>query len=114
MFFRAVTDAQREGNPRGIFSTQTFPVVPMFREKPGQSYSFNLYTVISPQITNEVIIGVTNLDQVVDKEDNLSPDVYDRDRLGFHISDLYPQGAQGGPVKGMNDGEPDFLKVDCP
>ena len=102
MFFRAVTDAQREGNPRGIFSTQTFPVVPMFREKPGQSYSFNLYNVISPKITNEVIIGFTNLDQVVDKEDGLSPDRYDRDRLGFHIGDLYPEGAHGGPVNIAN------------
>ncbi len=59
MFFRMVTDAQREGNPRGIFSTQTFPVIPMFREKPGQSYSFNLYNVVSPKITNEMIVGIT-------------------------------------------------------
>ena len=102
MFFRAVTDAQHEGNPRGIFSTQTFPVIPMFREKPGQSYSYNLYNVISPKITNELIVGITNLDQVVDKEQNLSADQYDRDRLGFHIGDLYPSGAQGGPVNIAN------------
>src|SRR5262245_2188133 len=102
MFFRAVTDAQHEGQPLGIFSTQTFPVIPMFREKPGQSYSYNLSNVISPQITNEVIVGVTNLDQVVDKEGNLSPDRYDRDRLGFHVGDLYPVGAQGGPVNIAN------------
>ena len=74
MFFRAVTDAQREGNPRGIFSTQTFPVIPMFREKPGQSYSFNLYNVVSPKITNEMIVGITNLDQVVDIEDGVPTD----------------------------------------
>jgi hypothetical protein len=102
MFFRAVTDAQHEGNPRGIFSTQTFPVIPMFREKPGQSYSFNLYNVISPKITNEVIVGLTNLDQVVDKEESLAAEAYDRDRLGFQIGDLYPTGAQGGPVNIAN------------
>jgi Carboxypeptidase regulatory-like domain/TonB-dependent Receptor Plug Domain len=102
MFFRAVTDAQHEGNPRGIFSTQTFPVIPMFREKPGQSYSYNLYNVISPKITNELIVGVTNLDQVVDKDANLSADAYDRDRLGFQVGDLYPTGAHGGPVNIAN------------
>src|SRR5260370_8300324 len=74
----------------------------MFREKPGQSYSYNLYNVISPKVTNELIVGVTNLDQVVDKEANLSPDRYDRDRLGFHVGDLYPTGAQGGPVNIAN------------
>ena len=72
MFFRAVTDSQRELEPRGIFSTQTFPVMPMFREKPGQSYSFNLYNVVSPRITNEMIVGITNLDQIVDKDEGLS------------------------------------------
>jgi hypothetical protein len=102
MFFRAVTDAQREGNPRGIFSTQTFPVIPMYREKPGQSYSFNLYNVISPRITNEMIVGVTNLDQVVDKEDGLAADRYDRDALGFAAGDLYPAGKHGGPVNIAN------------
>jgi hypothetical protein len=102
MFFRAVTDAQRELEPRGIFSTQTFPVIPMFREKPGQSYSFNLYNVVSPRITNEMIVGITNLDQVVDKDEDLSADRYDRDRLGFHIGDLYPTGAHGGPVNIAN------------
>jgi hypothetical protein len=102
MFFRAVTDAQREGNPRGIFSTQTFPVIPMFREKPGQSYSFNLYNVVSPRITNEMIVGFTNLDQVVDKEDGLASDRYDRDALGFTAGDLYPTGKHGGPVNIAN------------
>jgi Carboxypeptidase regulatory-like domain/TonB-dependent Receptor Plug Domain len=102
MFFRAVTDAQHEGNPRGIFSTQTFPVMPMFREKPGQSYSFNLYNVVSPKVTNELIVGLTNLDQVVDKDGDLPSEQYDRDRLGFQIGDLYPSGAQGGPVNIAN------------
>jgi len=102
MFFRAVTDQQRESNPRGIFSTQTFPVIPMFREKPGQSYSFNLYNVLSPKITNELIVGLTNLDQVVDKEDGLSANQYDRDQLGFQVGDLYPTGKHGGPVNIAN------------
>ncbi len=102
MFFRAVTDAQREGQPRGIFSTQTFPVIPMFREKPGQSYSFNLYNVVSPKITNEVIVGFTNLDQIVDKEEDLSADRYDRDQLGFLMGDLYPTGSHGAPVNIAN------------
>ena len=102
MFFRAVTDQQRESNPRGIFSTQTFPVIPMFREKPGQSYSFNLYNVVSPTITNELIVGLTNLDQVVDKEDGLATSQYDRDQLGFQVGDLYPTGAHGGPVNIAN------------
>jgi hypothetical protein len=102
MFFRLVTDAQREREPRGIFSTQTFPVMPMFREKPGQSYSYNLYNVVSPRITNELIVGITNLDQVVDKDEDLSADVYDRDRLGFQLGELYPMGAHGGPVNIAN------------
>jgi hypothetical protein len=102
MFFRLVTDRQREGQPLGIFSTQTFPVIPMFREKPGQSYSFNLYNVISPTITNEAIVGVTNLDQVVDKQSTVPASNYDRDSLGFQIGDLYPVGAQGGPVNPAN------------
>jgi hypothetical protein len=102
MFFRAVIDAQREGNPRGIFSVQTFPVIPMFREKPGQSYSFNLYNVVSPKITNEIIVGLTNLDQVVDKEDGLSTERYDRDQLGFRVGELYPMGNHGGPVNIAN------------
>ena len=102
MFFRAVTDAQRELEPRGIFSTQTFPVIPMFREKPGQSYSFNLYNVISPSITNELIVGITNLDQVVDKDEGLSPGAYDRDELGFRLGELYPVGNHGGPVNIAN------------
>jgi hypothetical protein len=102
MFFRAVTDAQRELEPRGIFSTQTFPVIPMFREKPGQSYSFNLYNVISPKITNELIVGINNLDQVVDKVEDLSPSAYDRDQLGFRLGELYPVGAHEGPVNIAN------------
>ena len=102
MFFRAVTDAQREVNPRGIFSTQTFPALPMYREKPGQSYSFNVYRVLSPRVTNEFIVGFTNLDQVVDKVEDLPLDRYDRDRLGFHVGDLYPVGAQGSPVNIAN------------
>jgi hypothetical protein len=102
MFFRAVTDAQRELEPRGIFSTQTFPVMPMFREKPGQSYSYNLYNVLSPKITNELIVGITNLDQVVDKDEGLSPSVYDRNQLGFQVGELYPTGAHGGPVNIAN------------
>ena len=40
-------------------------------EKPGQSYSFNLYNVVSPKITNEMIVGFTNLDQVVDKDEDV-------------------------------------------
>ena len=102
MFFRMVTDAQREANPRGIFSTQTFPVIPMFREKPGQSYSFNLYNVVSPKITNEVIVGITNLDQLVDIDDGVPVTNYDRDSLGFKVGDLYPTGNHGGPVNISN------------
>jgi Carboxypeptidase regulatory-like domain/TonB-dependent Receptor Plug Domain len=102
MFFRAVTDSQRELEPRGIFSTQTFPVMPMFREKPGQSYSYNLYNVLSPSITNELIVGITNLDQIVDKDEGLSASVYDRNQLGFQIGELYPTGAHGAPVNIAN------------
>jgi hypothetical protein len=102
MFVRVVTDEQREVNPRGIFATQTFPAIPMFREKPGQSYSFNLYNLVSPNVTNEFIAGLTNLDQVVDRVEDLPLDRYDRDRLGFHMGDLYPTGAHGGPVNIAN------------
>ena len=102
MFFRAVTDQQRETNPRGIFSTQTFPVIPMYREKPGQSYSYNLYSVISPSVTNELIVGLTNLDQVVDKVEGLPPERYERTALGFQIGELYPTGAHAAPVNIAN------------
>ena len=57
---------------------------------------------MSPKITNEVIVGITNLDQVVDIDDGVSLDAYDRDRLGFRMGDLYPTGNHGGPVNIAN------------
>jgi len=91
MFFRWVDDAQQESQQFGIFSGNSFPILPQFREKPGASYSFNVINVISPTTTNEFIFTYNHLTQVVDITGSTSPSTYDKTQLGFTYQDLYPQ-----------------------
>ena len=89
-FFRWVDDSQDEDQGVGIFSASSFPYTPQFRKKPGSSWSWNLVNVLSPTVTNEFIFGYNHLTQLVDIPDDVSTDLYDRDKLGFKFKELYP------------------------
>ena len=89
-FFRYVDDRQQEQQGFGIFSGPSFPVVPMFRQKPGKSWAWSLVNVISPTLTNEATVGWLHLTQVVDIVPGTSKNLYDKTALGFSFSDLYP------------------------
>ncbi len=88
-FFRWVSDPQREEQQRGIFATLPYPIYPMFREKPGQSFSWNLINVINPTMTNEFIFTLNDLNQKVDVLPGTPQSQYDRDALGFKFKELY-------------------------
>lgn len=88
-FFRAVWDPQSENQQRGIFSTLPYPIYPMYREKPGKSFAGNLISVINPTLTNEFIMTVNDLNQIVDVIPGTPKDQYDRDALGFRFQELY-------------------------
>lgn len=90
MFFRWVDDAQNEGAQYGIFSGNSFPILPQYREKPGASYSLNIVNTISPTTTNEAILTYNHLTQRVDIEGGVSPSSYDFSTLGFTFSQLFP------------------------
>lgn len=89
VFWRWVWDPQRESQQRGIFTTLPNPIFPMFREKPGQSHSFNVINVISPRLTNEAIFTVNDLNQLVDVAAGVPKDQYDKDALGFTFQDPF-------------------------
>jgi hypothetical protein len=89
-FFRWVDDSQREGQESGLFNFVSFPVVPMYRKKPGSSWAWNLVDVISPTITNEFIFSYNHLTQVVDITPGTPKSTYDRTALGFTFQELYP------------------------
>ena len=59
-------DRQQESQGFGIFSGNSFPVLPQYRKKPGKSYGWSLVNVISPTLTNEATVGWLHLTQVVD------------------------------------------------
>jgi hypothetical protein len=88
-FFRWVWDPQREEQQRGIFSTLPYPIYPMFREKPGQSFSWNLINVINPTTTNEFIFALNDLNQQVNVLPGTPQSQYDRTALGFKFPELY-------------------------
>lgn len=90
LFFRFVNDFQHEEQGLGIFTSTPFPVYPMLREKPGQSWSLNLVNMLSPRMANEVIVAYTHQSQVVDVVDGTDPSTYDRDALGFTFGQLFP------------------------
>ncbi|MGA2887925.1 MAG: carboxypeptidase regulatory-like domain-containing protein [Terracidiphilus sp.] len=89
-FFRYVDDRQEEHEGFGIFSGPSFPVLPLYRKKPGKSWAWSLVNVISPTLTNEATVGWLHLTQVVDIVPGTNPDTYDKTKLGFTFSDLYP------------------------
>ena len=86
-FFRYVDDRQQESQGFGIFSGNSFPVLPQYRKKPGKSYGWSLVNVISPTLTNEATVGWLHLTQVVDIVPGTSKSLYDKGTLGFNFSD---------------------------
>lgn len=90
VFFRMVLDPQRESQGRGIFTTLPYPIFPMFREKPGKSFSWNVVNVINPRMTNEAIFTLNDLNQLVDVAEGTPKEQYDRDALGFTFQELFP------------------------
>ena len=90
MFFRWVDDAQSEAQNFGIFSGNSFPVLPEFRAKPGASYALNVVNTISPTMTNEVILTYNHLTQVVDINSSVPKSAYDQGSLGFTYQQLFP------------------------
>ncbi|AXC12790.1 Oar protein [Acidisarcina polymorpha] len=104
-FFRYVDDRQQESQGFGIFSGNSFPVLPQFREKPGKSYAWSLVNVISPSLTNEVSVGWLHLNQVVDIVPGTSKSLYDKATLGFNFSDIYPSTNTHDLAPNINTGD---------
>src|ERR1035437_8955080 len=104
-FFRYVDDRQQEQQGFGIFSGPSFPVVPMFRQKPGKSWAWSLVNVISPTLTNEATVGWLHLTQVVDIVPGTSKSLYDKTTLGFNFSDIYPSTNTHDLAPNINTGE---------
>jgi hypothetical protein len=89
-FFRYVDDRQQESAGYGIFSGNSFPVLPQYRKKPGKSYAWSLVNVISPTLTNEATVGWLHLDQQVNIVQGTSPNLYNKSAVGFTFDDIYP------------------------
>ena len=89
-FFRWVDDSQDENQGLGMFSGNSYPVLPQFRKKPGSSWSWNLVKVMSPTVTNEFIFSYNHLTQLVDIKPGVDQATYDRAALGFTFQELYP------------------------
>ena len=90
-FFRWVDDAQSESQNFGIFSGNSFPVLPQFRAKPGASWAWNVINTISPTTTNEFIFTYNHLTQIVDIANSVNKATYDQTQLGYTYQQLYPQ-----------------------
>ena len=104
-FFRYVDDRQQESQGFGIFSGNSFPVLPQYRKKPGKSYAWSLVNVISPTLTNEATVGWLHLTQVVDIVPGTSKSLYDKSTLGFNFSDLYPATNTHDLAPNINSGD---------
>jgi hypothetical protein len=104
-FFRYVDDRQQESQGFGIFSGNSFPVLPQYRKKPGKSYGWSLVNVISPTLTNEATVGWLHLTQVVDIVPGTSKSLYDKSTLGFTFSDLYPSTNTHDLAPNINTGD---------
>ena len=104
-FFRYVDDRQQESAGLGIFSGNSFPVLPQYRKKPGKSYAWGLASVISPTRTNEATVGWLHLDQVVDIVPGTNKALYDKTALGFTFNDLYPATNTHDLAPNINTGE---------
>jgi len=108
-FFRYVDDRQQESQGYGIFSGNSFPVLPQYRKKPGKSYAWSLVNVISPTLTNEATVGWLHLTQVVDIVPGTSPSTYDKTALGFTFSDIYPSTNTHNLAPSINTG--DYINI---
>ncbi len=104
-FFRYVDDRQQESQGFGIFSGNSFPVLPQYRKKPGKSYGWSLVNVLSPTLTNEATVGWLHLTQVVDIVPGTSKALYDKSTLGFSFSDLYPSTNTHDLAPNINTGD---------
>jgi Carboxypeptidase regulatory-like domain/TonB-dependent Receptor Plug Domain len=104
-FFRYVDDRQQESQGFGIFSGNSFPVLPQYRKKPGKSYAWSLVNVISPTLTNEVSVGWLHLTQVVDIVQGTPKALYDKSTLGFSFSDLFAATNTHNLAPNINTGE---------
>ena len=104
-FFRYVDDRQQESDGYGIFSGNSFPVLPQYRKKPGKSYGWSLVNVISPTLTNEATVGWLHLTQVVDIVPGTSPSLYNKTDLGFTFSDIYPSTNTHNLAPNINTGD---------
>ena len=104
-FFRYVDDRQQESQGFGIFSGNSFPVLPQYRKKPGKSYGWSLVNVISPTLTNEATVGWLHLTQVVDIVPGTSPSLYNKGDVGFTFSDLYPSTNTHDLAPNLNTGD---------
>lgn len=90
-FFRWVDDWQYESDGLGIWTTNPFPIYPMYHTKPGSSWSWNVINTISPSIVNEAIFAYTHQTQVLDVREGTDPATYDRDKLGFQYKQMFPE-----------------------
>ncbi len=104
-FFRYVDDRQQESQGFGIFSGNSFPVLPQYRKKPGKSYAWSLVNVISPTLTNEASVGWLHLTQVVDIVPGTPKDLYDKSTVGFTFSDIYPSTNTHDLAPNINTGD---------
>ena len=104
-FFRYVDDRQQESQGFGIFSGNSFPVLPQYRKKPGKSYGWSLVNVLSPTLTNEATVGWLHLTQVVDIVPGTSKALYDKSTLGFNFSDIYPSTNTHDLAPNINTGD---------
>ncbi|HEV2274863.1 MAG TPA: carboxypeptidase regulatory-like domain-containing protein [Acidobacteriaceae bacterium] len=104
-FFRYVDDRQQESQGFGIFSGNSFPVLPQYRKKPGKSYAWSLVNVISPTLTNEATVGWLHLTQVVDIVPGTPKSTYDKTALGFSFTDIYPATNTHNLAPNINSGD---------
>jgi Carboxypeptidase regulatory-like domain/TonB-dependent Receptor Plug Domain len=104
-FFRYVDDRQQESQGFGIFSGNSFPVLPQYRKKPGKSYAWSLVNVISPTLTNEATVGWLHLTQVVDIVPGTSKSSYDKTTVGFNFNDIYPATNTHNLAPNINTGD---------
>jgi len=103
-FFRWVNDTQHEEQKLGIFGSLPYPVYPMLREKPGNSWSWNLVKVLSPSMTNEFIFAYAHQSQIADVAPGTDPATYDRGKLGFKFNQVYPNSNLRNRFPGFNCG----------
>jgi hypothetical protein len=104
-FFRYVDDRQQESDGYGIFSGNSFPVLPQYRKKPGKSYGWSLVNVISPTLTNEATVGWLHLTQEVNIVQGTSPTLYNKSDVGFSFADIYPATNTLNLAPNMNTGD---------